>query len=128
MKECHKDHRQHIIRSDTDKHLLILYLIIRSDRLYQIRHKRIRIHTESINIHTFYCFCDSRSRWVRILVRVQLNNILLLRLLARYIRDNLTYIFFPILHRYRGPFLKYVNCFDFKFYIYQILYRIMAKL
>ena len=96
-KEREKRHGQHIVRSDSHKNLLRLYLITLCkcpDKRRSI-HIRIKPHRRIILRKLSGGVRNSRCRRIRALIRIQLDNIRILRLLSRHIGRYTPYILFP---------------------------------
>ena len=97
IKKSQKSHRQHVIRTDADKNLLFFHMMIfcktRRKRCFL---RKFRIQAQLLIVHFFYRFIHHRRRRIRTFICIQFDNVLFLRLFPRYIRYDLSDIFFPL--------------------------------
>ena len=98
MKEGQKSHRQHIIRTHSHKYLIPSHTIVIRQTGRQLRCCRIRIFPQLVIIHLPQRLRRLWCRRVRILIRVQFDQVLSFRLFPRHIRNHPSDIRLPCSH------------------------------
>ena len=98
VKEGHECHSQHIIRANSHKHLLRLYVIILSQCIYQHRGRRVRITAQRILVWMSQYLSHAWSGRIGILVGVQFDHLRPVGLFSRCVGSHLPDILFPCTH------------------------------